>query len=472
MKIKIIDPVDCEVIQATVEEHTWLKELLSYEQVFFQKQRFGSKKREYRASMLKRKLFPTGFLPRIYTATQIDSIALDIIGQLGELPYKKTPQVTGITFRNDQIKIINDVHLGTQRGVIESPTGSGKTVIMMGIMSTIPQSRVLVVVHTKDLLLQTFDEFKKHGFDPLMSGGKNKLMYGKLVVATRQSLVETYDTLNSTGKKLIKRKRVKPEHRIFLNKLDAIFIDEAHLFGDMGGQNATLLRSNVASMRLGFTGTAPDPKSEVGMALEGMVGPVIGQLKYEEAKELDILAPIKLELIPVPTQKAISRHTTWKNLRSYGLIFNRTRNKLIMQRALALQKENTTCLIFVEAINHGDALLEMAEVLGVNAVSINGEDWEAEERNAIKAQLEKGEINCVITTKVWREGINIPNLGAVILAGGGKARLSTLQAIGRGLRKAPGKEYAVIVDMLDPYDYLAKHSIQRLSIYHEMGWLK
>lgn len=52
-----------------------------------------------------------------------------------------------------------------------------------------------------------------------------------------------------------------------------------------------------------------------------------------------------------------------------------------------------------------------------------------------------------------------------------RARLSTLQTIGRGLRTYPGKDHAVIVDIMDPYRYLAEHFVQRLNIYKQMGWI-
>ena len=86
-------------------------------------------------------------------------------------------------------------------------------------------------------------------------------------------------------------------------------------------------------------------------------------------------------------------------------------------------------------------------------------------------------MKCAIVTRIWREGINIKSLGSIILAKGGKGSEesggweATLQTIGRCLRKCEGKEYAVVVDILDPYRYLAEHTIERMQVYVKMGWL-
>jgi superfamily II DNA or RNA helicase len=67
--------------------------------------------------------------------------------------------------------------------------------------------------------------------------------------------------------------------------------------------------------------------------------------------------------------------------------------------------------------------------------------------------------------------VNIPSLDCVIFASGGKSDIATLQGIGRGLRTTDEKKTFVIVDFLDPYRFLAQHTIQRLRIYVENNCL-
>ena len=469
MKIEILDVVDCRVVTATKEERTWLKKLLSFEKTFYQKKQYGGVKHEYKPSLLSKGIFPAGFIARITRCAENDGIQIEWASKNKVQDIAKTsrPVVPGMALREDQLTLVATA-VEQQRGVIESPTGSGKTVSMMGIVSMLPGAKILIVVHTKDLLAQTRDAFLAANF-PIEILALGVPLAGHLTVATRQSLVESY-THEHDGKKT-KRMRLKERHQDWFADLDAIFIDEVHLFGGMDGQYTALLRSTTCPIRLGFTGTTPDPTTEVGMAVEGMVGPVISRLSYNEAKELDILSTIKLELLPVPYMKTIGALERYRDIHESGIEQNRARNKTIMHRVYQLKQEKITTLVFVETIEHGHALQEMAEMFEINALFVHGE-WELEERVAVKNALEAKTLDCVICTKVWREGVNIPSLGAVVLAGGGKAKLSALQAVGRGLRKVEGKKYAIIIDLLDPYDFLAKHTIQRLTLYSKMGWLQ
>jgi len=52
-----------------------------------------------------------------------------------------------------------------------------------------------------------------------------------------------------------------------------------------------------------------------------------------------------------------------------------------------------------------------------------------------------------------------------------KERKKVIQSMGRGLRTYPGKDEILLIDFLDPYRYIAEHSILRVQVYNEMGWL-
>ena len=248
-----------------------------------------------------------------------------------------------------------------------------------------------------------------------------------------------------------------------------MIIDEVHLFGDMDGQYACILRNTLAPMRIGLTATIPPEKERVAMCLEAMVGPVVGEVTFEEGRELEIISEVDLELIPVKVLPSKAQ-ITYLEQKRVCLEENKSRNRLVITKAKELVASGRTVLIFITALTHGDALMDMADLLDLEAVFIEGLT-DKDLRTQIKARFNAGEVGCVISSRVWREGINIPNLGAVILAGGGKSELSTLQAIGRALRRTSNKKRAVVVDFLDGYRWLAEHTVQRLNAYQKHGWL-
>jgi superfamily II DNA or RNA helicase len=61
-----------------------------------------------------------------------------------------------------------------------------------------------------------------------------------------------------------------------------------------------------------------------------------------------------------------------------------------------------------------------------------------------------GEIDVLIGTTIVDVGVDVPSIGMVILAGGGKAEIQLRQRIGRGLRaKKNGPNVTFIVDFTD-----------------------
>jgi superfamily II DNA or RNA helicase len=163
----------------------------------------------------------------------------------------------------------------------------------------------------------------------------------------------------------------------------------------------------------------------------------------------------------------------YRDVYSEGIINNKQRNRLIAKEINDQNKQGKSVLVMVvDVVNgHAEQIATIAkEVYGIKTEIVKGAT-QSDLREGIKGRLERKESLAVIATVVWREGINIKSLDCVINACGGKSEIVTLQAIGRGLRTTEGKTDLTVVDFLDPYDYLAQHTIQRISIYAKNGWI-
>ena len=71
-------------------------------------------------------------------------------------------------------------------------------------------------------------------------------------------------------------------------------------------------------------------------------------------------------------------------------------------------------------------------------------------------------------------GINIKNLHHVVFASPSKSRIRVLQSIGRGLRKAKGKESVLLYDIADDFrknggreNFTLRHLAERIKFYCE-----
>ena len=83
--------------------------------------------------------------------------------------------------------------------------------------------------------------------------------------------------------------------------------------------------------------------------------------------------------------------------------------------------------------------------------------------------MESGKVKYLIASVgVFGEGINAPNIRALIRAEGGSSTIKTLQSIGRGLRRKQPPNILYVVDFWDTHDKgLDLESRKRIATYEE-----
>lgn len=86
-------------------------------------------------------------------------------------------------------------------------------------------------------------------------------------------------------------------------------------------------------------------------------------------------------------------------------------------------------------------------------------------RQQVLDAVRRGEVQVLIGTRILDEGIDLPNVRFLILAGGGKAGHVVIQKVGRGMRAAEGKDRLTVFDFMDEGRYLGVHSIARRKTY-------
>ncbi len=124
---------------------------------------------------------------------------------------------------------------------------------------------------------------------------------------------------------------------------------------------------------------------------------------------------------------------------------------------------NKKCLILVTKIEHGKKILEMLKD-DLRAESLDGSNKTSDRLSAIK-KMQNGELDVLVASKIFDQGIDIPQLDALILAGSGKSSSRALQRIGRVIRKHTGKKNAIVIDFYDNCKFLREHSKARRKIY-------
>ena len=387
--------------------------------------------------------FPTGLIHRILEYAQFKGIEVDVYeDESFECPWQE-PHLIGITPRPDQIKQIQEA-LMEGRGVLTAPTGTGKTILSAMLFSAYMDKdfKGLFLAHTIDLVRQAAKEFKKFGFKVTTVGEGEVDFKGTIVVSTIQTFIN----------------HVKNYSDVFY----CIIVDEVHHVVSATYQK--IFNTVLTPHRYGFS-ASPKKDIESQILTESAIGPMISELSWKEAQELELLAKPKLKLLNCPDIIGIEGLNP-KGQYRMGIVNNVDRNTLIAKTARDMANENKSMIVFVSYNDQGIAIQDILRAMGIDAPFAHG-GIKGKEREQIIDDMENKRILITVANIVFKEGINIRTLDSVFLAGGfGMGDTQIIQSIGRNLRKHPDKEQAYIFDIIDRFgSNLIRHSMHRVHHY-------
>jgi len=220
--------------------------------------------------------------------------------------------------------------------------------------------------------------------------------------------------------------------------------------------------------RLGFSGTFPDPNSLAGVILEEHIGPQLVQVGNMDLVQRGISAQPLVELYPfdhpqyeMPDEYEPSQ--VRRILYETGVLYNEARHAFVAE----LLDTDMPNAIIVNRVAHGQALADAIP----GAVFLHGADSKAA-REQVLARFKAGEFTTLIATKILDRGTNLlgHTVGLIFASGEGSNR-QTLQRIGRGLRRAGGKEFVYIRDVVDRGNkYFNKATRRRVELYNAQGF--
>jgi superfamily II DNA or RNA helicase len=250
-----------------------------------------------------------------------------------------------------------------------------------------------------------------------------------------------------------------------LEMVEVVIGEEAHEAG--GNSYYEILKwCKNANIRVALTATPyMRADQEDNMRLMAAFGPVL--LKVSEKLLIDrgILAkPYFLYAAPAPHPK-LRRTSPYERATKFGIVEATHRNELIARVAKKAADHNLPALILVQRKAHGAILLDLLRAQCLRVRYIQGENDQAERKSALTA-LGAGKIDAIIGTTIFDVGIDVPAVGVVILAGGGKGQIALRQRVGRGLRaKKDGPNVAFILDFIDEVNtHLRNHARERRAI--------
>lgn len=350
------------------------------------------------------------------------------------------------------------------RGIFEIATGGGKTLLAANLINTV-NKKTLYLVNRLHLMYQTEEAM----YEVFKSAEKErgKLFSNSLGIigdSTRKEEKVTLVMLHTAAQLLEKK---DPWFLEFLDSIELLLIDEAHHLNDNTYYEVAKHCKN-AYYRYALTAT-PLKRGDPGDAqLLGVFGSPIVRVKSKTLRDKGALADVKAWVVRFTRPKIPQRNI--KQAKSRGIHRNVDRHKLIVSIAKRFEEQEWPCLILVDQpLVHGETLKEIFwELLGRDIPLVNFHT-SLPERAIVLSELERGLKPCIIASVgVFGEGVDAPNIRALIRAEGGDSEIRSLQAAGRGMRRKPPPNILYLVDIYDETNAkLERESQKRVAIYDE-----
>jgi superfamily II DNA or RNA helicase len=440
-------------VEGTKEERVVLWQSLSYVDRYWA----GKGWKNTTKSMFNRRAnnFLTGLLPQ----------AIDGMNKVGQ-PFKlvdarvlgTTPHwpvtLPGITFRDYQVECI-EAYLKAKRGIIKAGTGAGKTLMSAGILKAC-QCPTIFLVHRTHLLYQTAEVYLKvmpeiKPYLGIVGDGSKELK--PITLAT----VQTIDSmLKEHGSRFAKE----------LEMFKLMMVDEAHrATGAQFEKVVTCLKN--CDYRLGLTATPfMTEREEDDLRLKGLFDRIIYEISPSELIRKGVLARPYFTFYRVPESNdpKLKKLKNYRDIYEKLIIENTVRNEMIAKKTRELVNMGRKPLVICAELRHIELLGPMFESQGIDVAVVTGAASTAERAKKLKS-LDSGRYDAIVCTTIFDEGVDLPNIGGVVMAAGNKAAPAIFQRTGRAIRKKEEDNYAVIVDFFDDtHPILRRQSEKRIEI--------
>ena len=346
---------------------------------------------------------------------------------------------------------------GHYRGIAALPTGSGKT--FLAAMAIVHLRRpTLVLAPTIDLVQQWVTALE--GFLQMeigmLGGGEHKLL--PITVSTYDSAVLQMEFIGGDYAFLI--------------------FDECHHLSGQAYQTAAAM--SIAPYRLGLTAT-PECTDECRAILNDLAGPVVCQVHIDQLAG-EVLSPYRVETLELqlePDERARyeeARRIYTDFLKRHGVTFQAPNDWRRFLLLIAREPDGRAVFqAFMEQrriSRSGEAKMQAVWALlkkhcGERMIIFTADNTAAyeigrrfilpvlthhtklSERKKMLENFRAGIWPVLVTSKVLNEGVDVPQVNVgVIVSGSGSIR-EHVQRLGRILRAAPGKEEAVMYELLN-----------------------
>lgn len=311
---------------------------------------------------------------------------------------------------------------GTRCVLIESPTGSGKTMLASTMLKTAASRDIpsLFTCHRRELIKQTHLAFEKmnigHG---IIGNGFHFSNRPMVQIASIQTVKNKLDKIRKPG---------------------LVILDEVHHCPAKSWKK--VYDAFPDSYIIGLTAT---PERLDGTGLSDFFPEMVRGPKVQDLIDQGFLSPYKLY---APANIDASQfHTRMGDFISSELSAALDKPTITGDAIKEYQKyaSGKRAIVRGVSIEHSKHIAEQFNKASIPAMHVDGTDSNLK-RDLSMESFRKGETLILSNVDLFSEGLDVPAVECVIDLRPTKSLTLWLQFCGRALRPFPGKEYAIIID--------------------------
>jgi len=387
-------------------------------------------------------VIPRGFISQLLSILNrygLDYSVDDKTRSLPEVPFKFRGQL--YPFQEEAVEAV----LKNRFGVLNAPTGSGKTIMGLYIISKREQPG-LVICHTKELMNQwkaRAVEYLGLSEDEIGVIGNGKKEIGpRLTIGIINSVYKVAEEIRGDTGFLIVDECHRVPARTFTETVTAF--DSKYMLG----LSATCFRrdklTRLIYYHLGDERCSIDPKT-----LQ------------------DLNRIMRAQLIVKKTGFDYPYEDNYQEM-IRALVDDCDRNTLIANTILNVNGDEGISLVISDRKSHCHTLFDL--IKEKRSVAILNGDMASREREEVVEKLNQGAVEVLIaTSQLIGEGFDLPSLSNIFLATPIKFTGRVVQYIGRILRVAEGKAKATVYDFVDKPGVLKASFYTRKCAYRSLG---
>ena len=337
------------------------------------------------------------------------------------------------------------IRSGGKRALLISATGTGKTyasafaIRKLFSENILHGKRTLFLSHREQINRQALSSYQrifgKNVPMELLSGTHNDI-----TVARSASFL--FSTMNMMAKEEI-RNRFAPRD------FAVIVVDECHRSGAESYQK--IIDYFKPELLLGMS--ASPERTDSFDVFQLFDHNIACEIRLQQALENDMLCPFHYFGI---TDLDIEGDEN-DDLRRFRQLTSDSRVKYILERAeyYGFSGKRVKGLVFCSRKDEAMELSKKFNETGrYKTLALSGDDSQEDRQKAIERLVSDNNsdrLDYIFTVDIFNEGVDIPEINQVILLRPTESPIIFVQQLGRGLRKAEGKEFVIILDFIGNY---------------------